>query len=178
MTAHLFVDESKEGTYLLVVASVVPEELAALCKEMRGHLRPGQRSVHFSKEANGSKTAFLRAIEASSITAVVYRAPIRRDEMAAREACLRAVARAARHSGARMIVIDRDDSVIVHDRRWLFQELGGDESSAEVRYEHRHRHEDPLLWVPDAVAWCWHRGGIWPGRLQGTVSDVIDVDPR
>lgn len=30
-----------------------------------------------------------------------------------------------------------------------------------MTYELLATHADPLLWIPDAVAWCWNRGGTW-----------------
>jgi hypothetical protein len=44
-----------------------------------------------------------------------------------------------------------------------------------LRYEHLRAHEECLLSVPDAVAWCWsHRSG-WRERVRGIVTDVIEV---
>ena len=177
MTVHLFVDESRGRDYLLVAACVVAGDVTSLRKEMRSYLRPGQRSIHFTKEADATRSAFAGAIEASAITAAVYRTPIRHRELAAREACVRAVARDAVRLGAQMIVLDQDDSLMVHYRRWLFQELHWSRGGTSVRYEHRHRHEDPLLWVPDAIAWCWQRGGRWRERFALTVIDEFDVEP-
>jgi len=33
----------------------------------------------------------------------------------------------------------------------------------------------PLLSIPDVVAWCWARGDIWRRRVAPSVSEVIEV---
>ncbi|WP_138067683.1 hypothetical protein [Cellulomonas rhizosphaerae] len=171
MTSHVFLDESKGRDYLLVAASVLSRDVAALRRAMRSHLRSGQRSIHFAKESDITRAAVIATITRSQVAATVYRAPILRDELGAREVCVRAAARDARRADARLMVFDQDDSLLVHDRRWLFQELG----PAGVRYEHQHRHGDPLLWIPDAVAWAWRRGGRWRLAVAGTVVREVDT---
>ncbi|WP_460702136.1 hypothetical protein [Myceligenerans halotolerans] len=59
----------------------------------------------------------------------------------------------------------------VLDRRILNQEL----RKTEVRYDHMHRHEEPLLWAADAVAWAWQRGGPWQAAAKGLIAEVIET---
>jgi hypothetical protein len=44
-----------------------------------------------------------------------------------------------------------------------------------ISYEHHHRHAEPMLAIPDAIAWCWSKGGIWRRRIRPIVSDVMKV---
>jgi hypothetical protein len=44
-----------------------------------------------------------------------------------------------------------------------------------LRYEHRRAASEMLLAVPDAVAWCWAKGGDWRRRIEPVVTDVRDV---
>lgn len=43
---------------------------------------------------------------------------------------------------------------------------------AEKTYVHLKRHEEPLLWVSDAVAWCHQKGGPWIARAAPLVAEV------
>jgi hypothetical protein len=43
-----------------------------------------------------------------------------------------------------------------------------------ISYEH-HRHAEPMLAIPDAIARCWSKGGIWRRRIRPIVSDVMKV---
>jgi len=33
-------------------------------------------------------------------------------------------------------------------------------------------HEEPLLAMPDAIAWCWQRSGEWRHRIRELVTEV------
>lgn len=46
---------------------------------------------------------------------------------------------------------------------------------AELAYEHLRPHEDPALWIPDAVAWCFGAGGDWRRRISALVEDVVPI---
>ena len=39
-------------------------------------------------------------------------------------------------------------------------------------YEHLSPRMEPLLWIPDAVAWCWAKGGVWKDRVLPLVDGV------
>ncbi|GHH64506.1 hypothetical protein [Promicromonospora soli] len=53
-----------------------------------------------------------------------------------------------------------------------FQEL----VKTSIRYDHADRHSDALLWIPDAIAWCWQRGGEWRDKVRDAVTEVIEID--
>ena len=44
-------------------------------------------------------------------------------------------------------------------------------------YHHQHDHEEPLLWLADAISWCWNKGGEWARRLDGIDMEVVEL-PR
>ena len=44
-----------------------------------------------------------------------------------------------------------------------------------LHYEHRRAHVEPLLSLPDAVAWCWVRSGEWRRRIAPIVAHVRQV---
>lgn len=41
-------------------------------------------------------------------------------------------------------------------------------------WDHRQRHEEPLLWVADAVAWCVNRGGDWERLVRPMIVETIE----
>jgi hypothetical protein len=90
-----------------------------------------------------------------------------------REAGIRTLARLAVAEGAGAVVLDRDESVEALDKRWLYEEL----HKAGVTYKHLRRHEDPLLWAADGIAWSWQRGSAWRERVEDRVFRIIDVAP-
>jgi len=45
----------------------------------------------------------------------------------------------------------------------------------DLRYEHRRASSEVLLALPDAVAWCWAKGGDWRRRIAPAVTEVRTV---
>lgn len=84
----------------------------------------------------------------------------------ARDACLKALAADGVRSGLDRVMLDRNDSYLQRDRHSIIR---GTESAGAKRvpftYEHCRRHEEPLLWVPDVVGWCYARGNPWRQRV-------------
>jgi hypothetical protein len=67
-------------------------------------------------------------------------------------------------------VRDQSDRRIIHSALTV----SGVELAA-VSYEHFRSHEEPALWVADAVAWCWGAGGEWRHRISPIVEGVSDL---
>lgn len=159
---RVFVDESEVGGYSMTAVYVRPADVHRLRSELRGHLKPGQRSIHFTKERPEIRRAVLRAITTMPVRAEIYQVENR--TRASRSTCLRAVAMANREGRCQQIVLDQNDSVLNMDRRVLGEVLGHGWGGT---YDHLHDHSEPLLWLPDAVSWAWHRGGEWRRALEG-----------
>jgi hypothetical protein len=175
MTAHLFVDEAKRDSYLIVAAVVPATELAEARRAMRGLLLRNQRRIHFKDERDSRKRRILDVISGLPMTAGIYTSITASGDLKARQACLRQLIPDAAALGASRLVIERDDSVLVYDRQTLYDAVAKAGCRDTLRYDHLRAHEECLLWAADAVAWCWsHRSG-WRDRVRPIVTDVIDV---
>ncbi len=175
MSSHVFVDESKEHDYLLVASIHASGELDDLRKLMRGLVLRGQRRVHMKKESDPRRRAIAAAICGAGVTATVYDAGQRyRDELDARAACLHGLVEDAVGRGDTMLVIEQDDSLLEWDRRRLYS-TARDAHLPLLRYEHRRASAEQLLAIPDAIAWCWAKGGHWRRRIQPAVTTVRQV---
>ena len=137
---------------------------------LKRQLKAGQRSLHFRKESDRRRRAILAAMLGLEWHGYVVRAD-GPDSRSARAECLRAVADLSARHGVNELVIERDDSVLERDRRMLFSHLAGHDQDSRIRYRHLGRHEDPLLWIADAVAWSVARGGEWRRRVSGRVIE-------
>lgn len=101
----------------------------------------------------------------------IYDAARLTDLKAARDACIERLVDDLSDVGAQVLVLERDDSVTAKDRALIaarVQKAG----CPDLRYMHLRAHEDALLAVPDAVAWCWKKGGQWQREVSGLVRDV------
>jgi hypothetical protein len=66
------------------------------------------------------------------------------------------------------IVLELDETVRFRDHQFLKQQ------QAIKEWDHRQRHEEPLLWVADAVAWCVNRGGDWERMVRPLIVETIE----
>ena len=175
MSGHIFMDESKERGYIIVAGVVMPEGLTAARKAMRTLVMPGQRRVHFHTESPARRRQIITTITDTGARARIYTSSGRRREIDARAACLQAVVTGAAAVGAHMLLLEQDDSLLWWDRKRLF-ELTRQAGCAEtLRYEHHRGAAEELLWIPDAIAWCWSRGGTWRQLVRPLIDDVHTV---
>jgi hypothetical protein len=49
------------------------------------------------------------------------------------------------------------------------------EHELSVTYSHQTLATQPLLAIPDVIAWCWARGGHWRRRVMPVIADVTQV---
>lgn len=74
-----------------------------------------------------------------------------------------------------MLVLEQDDTLLSWVNRRLIKFTRDAGCRETVRYEHRRAASDPLLAVPDAIAWCWAKGGDWRRRVEPVVTTVREV---
>ncbi len=176
MSGHVFVDETKHRGYLIVAAVVVPADLDPVRSVLGGLLMPGQQRLHMKDERDSRKRTIAAAIADTDIQATVYDAGSRRrNERERRAACLRAVVEDAARRGDMMLVIDQDDSMLSWDNQLLIEFTRAAGCRDTLRYQHRRAASEQLLALPDAVAWCWAKGGGWRRRIEAVVVDVQQV---
>lgn len=174
--AHVFVDESKERGYLLIAALLLPSDVAAARKEMDGLRLRGQRRVHFTKESPARRGVILNAIRQQvGAEVVVYDASAYRYPNQARLACLERLVADSAGRGVELLVLEQDDSVLASDRKAVYTYVRKAGCSDTLRYTHRRAQQESLLAIPDAVAWCWAKGGDWRQRVRPLVSAVRAV---
>ena len=73
-----------------------------------------------------------------------------------------------------MLVLEQDDTLVVSDRRLLYRPTR-EAGCPDLRCEHRRAAVEQLLPLPDAIAWCWAKGGDWRRRIEPVVTDVREV---
>jgi len=93
----------------------------------------------------------------------------------ARTECISASIKLARETTAPELVLELDTSVEKYDRQDLYEHSRHLRMHAPFRYEILPRHSEPGLWVADAVAWCFARGGFWRRQLGATLVSVRDI---
>jgi hypothetical protein len=175
MPIHSFVDEYKTCTYMLIAAMLRPGSVAAGRRVINSMVMPRQRRLHFHNERNSRRAFIIDRIAELPVEAVIYQARDPTDEKAARKACLTALIRDQLKRGAQRLVFEADESLVEFDRRLLNAEVRAHGAVDRVSYEQVRPFEEPLLAIPDAIAWCWARGGHWRVKVKQLVTDVHQV---
>lgn len=120
------------------------------------------------------------AIVASGVTATIYDTGRRRyrNERERRAACLRAVVGDAARRGDAMLILEQDDTLIATERKLLYR-AARDANCPDLRYEHRRAAAEQLLALPDAIAWCWAKGGgSDPSSSTSVRSDLAQTSAK
>ncbi|MCO5970015.1 hypothetical protein [Actinoallomurus soli] len=171
MTAHVFVDEStRRDRYLLCAATVEAANLDEVRRLLRGLCLPGQRRWHFKHESRPRQRQILDAIVRSdAVRGLIYEGYGK--ELPVRRECLAALVFADRR--ARRLVIESRETMDHFDRSCIAQTLR--KSSESLSYAHLRPHEEPALWLPDALAWTYGAGGDWRRRVQPIIELTRNV---
>lgn len=74
-----------------------------------------------------------------------------------------------------MLVLEQDDTLLSWDNQRLIEFTREARCQDTLCYEHRRAASELLLAAPDAVAWCWAKGGDWRRRIEPIVTDVREV---
>ncbi|MFE7422810.1 hypothetical protein [Rhodococcus sp. NPDC057529] len=76
---------------------------------------------------------------------------------------------------ASRLVLEQDDSTMKADRRVLYEAVGKHGIREHLTYHHLRAKQGPMVWIPNAVAWCPAKGGEWPARVRPLVTKTVDV---
>lgn len=175
MPVHAFVDESKVRGLLVVAAVLEPRDLASVRRAMRSLLLPRQTHVHFVKERSARKSQIADVIAELPVRFNVYDASTINDQRLARRTCLERLVSDLAELGARRLVIEQDDSLVRSDQNLLYRAVRDNRVEDSLTYEHLPARSEPLLWIPDAFAWCWSTGGNWRRRIAPGLDEVISL---
>lgn len=128
------------------------------------------------QRGDSRKHAIASAIIVTDIQVTVYDAARRyRNERERRAACLRAAVNDAAARAHPVLVLEQDDSLFGWDNRHLIEFTRAAGCRDTLRYQHRRATKEHLLAIPDAIAWCWAKGGDWRRRIQPGVTDLREV---
>ncbi|TNC20820.1 DUF3800 domain-containing protein [Amycolatopsis alkalitolerans] len=174
MPVDAFIDESgRDRRYFICVAIIDPAALAPARKRLSGLLLPGQRELHFKTEKPPRRRLLADRIAELPLATFIYetgRTP--KTEEQDRQRCLEQVVHDLVELDAHRMVLDSRDHRDKHDRATIYRALG---QKTDLTHTHLNSTSAPLLWIPDAVAWCYGAGGDWRRRVMPIVSKVIKV---
>jgi len=168
--AQLFVDECKAKDYYLAAAVATSASLTAVRTELRSGRHKGTDYVHFVRERDAVKDRFINIMQECGLIAIMYVSSAKKHAVA-REACLHSMLEDISAQKVRQLTIESDASIDAADRRIIAKKLL-ELRYDDLRYEHRGKKEEPLLWASDAIAWCYNRGGAWRQKIEPLLAEV------
>ena len=175
MSVHVFVDETKANGLLVAAALVQPRQLAPTRTLLRSLLLARQERLHFTKEGRARQGQIAAALCRTGVVVDLYDARTITDQRTARRMVLEQLVADCAGAGAHRLVLEQDDSLLASDRRSLRAAVHAAGVADELVYEHLPPRSKPLLWIPDAVAWCWTHGSVWQDRVRPIIGEVRQV---
>lgn len=173
---HVFVDESKRKGYLVAAAVVATGDLSARRRDLRELVLPGQRRIHMKSESDPRRRLILKRMAEWGLSAILIEAgPHHGNDLARRAAALEALMAFIANEGHTRLCLESDETQDKRDRQQLHALCRQLPVADSFEYHHLRAHEEPLLTVPDAIAWSWTRGGPWRELATPLVDQVIPV---
>lgn len=190
-TLHAWVDESMRhdaagnGLYLLAAAVGDPARCSGIRQDLRNLLYKRQERMHWRDESDPRRSKIAAAVgQLDLASVVVVAAPLdAKKQERARRQCMEVLYSDLCTRGVGTIWQEaRTPSLNTHDRKMIAALRGKRLLPAHVRVEFAMPTQEPMLWVPDAVAGavgCARvgDGGHWLEQLEGTVTQ-IDIELR
>jgi hypothetical protein len=171
-----FVDESKVGGFTLAASSVACRDITRLRGVVDSLRLPRQARLHMVTEsAPRRKTIISSLVEAGGISTVIYDARGIPDDKEGHDAAVTAMAADQTAIGATRIVMEADDSVVDAERVMIRGQLTRAGVDDVVGVDHMKAREETLLALPDAIAWCYVKGGEWMTLAAPLIAYVVTL---
>ena len=174
MSFNTYVDESARDNFLLCGINVQQSQIHKIRGTLREFKVNGRSHLHMYQENRSTQEA---------VAAFVSNLPIRgwliivsahtAKEPLARKLALQSLVEISSLRGSRLLTLD-DISCRRSDSK-LLKDVAKNMDYQFPHYRHVNSRHEPLLWLPDIVAWCYGRGGSWRDAVEPLVDEVIEL---
>ena len=135
---------------------------------------PGSRRVHMKSDGTHRKR-LVRGILDFDIDARLYVAPLTGvSQRHARSKCLTRMVPDLLALGVSNLYLESCGQD-AQDRAVLGLARAQAGAPRVLHFDHRNPAHDPLLWIPDIIAWAWGRDSAWREQVSGLVKGVLSV---
>jgi len=174
---HGFVDESARPNmpYLVCAAVIAPQNLSRHRAAMKAARAPGAKRVHMESDGRYRQRIVATVAEMDVHAWLYIASTTHTSQRRARTECFRRMVPDLIAAGVGNLYIescdqDRADRIVLAEARALAT------ASADALYfDHRQPHQDPMLWIPDVIAWAWGKDSNWRQKISHLVTEVLDV---
>ena len=169
----LFIDETKNQDFVFVGCLAPSKDLANVRKVLKAFLLPGQRSIHFHNESPRRRRKIIAVLLSLELKVLVASVKGSTDNRARSRAIELLAQLALKHKVSRL-VIELDLSALESDLKTLAKVSYLSLKETPMPWDHMERHQEPLLWVADAVAWCLNPGGEWERMVRPMILENVE----
>ena len=170
MATHLFIDESVQKSFVLVGVNFNASHVALGRQHTKKLLLLGQSFLHMKRESDARRKFLTQSIGDFPCNISVIESRNSSSELSAtRQELLRELAELSTTDVER-IVLDRT----MESNRDLVTIGRSKIASADVH--HVPSRQEPLLWIPDIVAWAYAKGGEFRTLVMQLNPQVLQLD--
>ena len=171
--SFVFVDESiRSSGYIMCAVALDSRVLSQARSRLRTLARGNTGRIHMSECSKQQRREILRGIQNLDFSASIYLGlPKYRNKFERpRDRCLRSIFED--FSNDAQIIIE-SGSVDKQDYELIRKVVGEGKKFPYV--EHLAPHLEPLLWLPDIIAWSYGRDSEWKSAVLQKIEKVVKV---
>ena len=174
MAHNVYIDESIRDSYILCAVSVPTGQVTVARSQIRRLREPGRTSIHMQKETRTRQLQISTQIGQIPFGVILIQVSMAGEtDLSARLKALEAVFTHPSTLGSQLVTFDTSNS-INQDKR-LLASIKSRFGVSVPHFRHIKYTHEPLLWLPDIVAWCYGRGGPWRDAVEPLVDEVIEI---
>lgn len=166
---QVYLDESKSKDYLLIAVIVEPGLAKSIRRRMLKLRMPGQNHIHFVNERDSRRKFILSEIKRMEFRARAYSAA-GYSQTRGRDECLNLLLDDVETFDASIITIEKDESAVNSDRLLFHRGLHSRGLARKVEYRFMSKSAEPIIWIADAIAWSYARGGDFKRRVEPLIE--------
>lgn len=153
-----------------------PTERRKVRRALISLLEGGEHRLHMKDERDSRKRLVLSTLGDLGVQASVFTSLVSPQHEARARIMQYGIWPTIRARDVERLVFEAEEGQNERDRRLLFNLAHKDKIQDVFSYHHSAPYSEPMLWVPDAIAWAYSKGGEWRQRAAGLVDKVLDVD--
>ncbi len=172
--AHAYIDESRRGRRYAIACTLCPTSQVANARGALRHALPKRRSsFHAVNESDRDRKIMLDTISHLDLPTTLYTIDDSNDQTARSSTLIAAIETLTQRRVVELILESRGRVSDRLDRQLIAK------TTPTYNYDHRQPTE-PLLWVPDLIAWCFGRDQRWRDELtrRSIAPEVIRLQKR
>lgn len=171
-----FADESMERAYILAVFETPLNQYHRAQKLLRSLAKDiGRPALHFHSLRPTERIAILeRLTDQFPNSVTLHISTLKKTPHARKQTIQSAVADLCSRDVTRL-TFDRDRTTERADRAAVHEKLSTIRRMGAFEYLHEDKVREPCLWIADAAAWCWQRGGREKQLAMRLIAKIYDA---